>query len=70
MASIMSQVVLIQEQMHSVIHTPQVTLITIMVLVSVLTFLCTLAAKYCLDKISHKDGRQRRYGDAEDPVGV
>ena len=70
MASIMSQVVLIQEQMLSLIHTPQVTLITIMVLVSVLTFLCTLAAKYCLDKISHKDGRQRRYGDAEDPVGV
>ena len=49
------------------------TLITIMVLVSVLTFLCTLAARYCLDKISHKDGgggRPRRYGDAEDPVRV
>ena len=68
--ALMSHIVVIQEQMHSVIHSPQVTLITIMVLVSVLTFLCTLAAKYCLDKISHKDGRQRRYGDAEDPVGV
>ena len=44
------------------------TLITIMLLVSVLTFLCTLAAKYCLDKISNKNGARRSRDDEEDPV--